>query len=171
MKIKNLIQAACVHAAKTLLERLDKSGDTPDLPPGSAYDVSGMSLTITFGAGTVVVKAEGKDGDGVRPTMATTNLNGWAVLTVLFDLLMKFKQHNISQNTLISAVEDAITRVGGTTQAALFAIDPGMEEKTNFWKRRIGPMLPKREETTRRYVKAESEPVLNILQGIQRKAA
>jgi hypothetical protein len=161
--LKNLVHVAAVHAAAKKLAELDKAEGNPVLPPGCSIDISGCEVVVRFEEGSTVDKAAGKDGDGVRPTTASTNLNGWAALTVMRLTLEKFKQAGRIDQALIDAIADAIITVNGTTEKALLEQrGPAFEKEIARTKRELGGQLPKREETTRRYIKTPVEPAISV---------
>ncbi len=167
---KNHQQIAVAYAVQKLIESQLKNED--ELPPGLNMDISGMTLEIKIPEGTRVERAEGAEGDGVRPTMATTNMYGWAVLTVVYEILEKFKHHNTIMNQIIAAVDDAVTTVGGTTEKELLEARPELEKMMEALKKRVGRQLPKRDENTRRYVKRETKqaPAITISRRLAKAA-
>lgn len=118
MKISHLNHAA-LHAAHKQLEKILKN-DADKLPHGKNYDVSGMSITITFPEGTSVMRASGENDDGLKERKATPMLYGRMVWGLLKAKLEKFHQWKMVEQYIIETLQELLERIRrGKTENSL----------------------------------------------------
>lgn len=171
-KQMNDFERATIYAAYKELERIlevsNDNGKEGDIPPGASFDVSEQTLSITIPKGTIVSRAAGEKGDGIRPTAPTTNFYGWSPLVLMMIFLDKFNQLNaVVRNNLIQAITEALL-CGTTTEEKLLERNPHLKKDVKEMKKEILAQLPDRMEPTRRTIKRESKlyPIITFFKKV-----
>lgn len=151
----NIKARATAYAAYMYLGRLLK--EDGDFDPGFEMDVSGLGLTIIIPPDTTVSRSLGTDGKGHDFHNASQNLNGFAVLTVLAQVLKKFNQWKWLKDTLFAAIKAAVKTKTMGTEDKLVQADPELEAEIAALKAEITADIPKRKQDTTRDVSYHPE--------------
>ena len=148
-------QRAIAYAAFKELERILK--EDGDMAPGTSYDVSGETITITLPPGTTIYREAGMTGDGTIQKKAVQNLYGYAVWALFLQRLALFKQANDVRRILMLAWKEAME--GTKVEQELNRIDPEIAEFVERLKAMPGP---KRTEQTPRKVERKTAALAHM---------
>ena len=137
---------ATAYGTYKYLERLLKEDGQFD--PGFEMDLSGQSLTMVLPPGTRLTRSLGTDGQGHDFHTASTNLNGFAVLTLFIRVCLKFNQWFSIKRPLIAAIKAAIKTKTMGTEDKLVQAEPDLAAEIEAVKTELTADLPKRKQDT-----------------------
>lgn len=119
-------QKAITFAAFKCLEKVAKKSDGEcELPPGTSFDVSGETITITLPPETIISRQMGDNGDGTCQKKATQNLYGWSILyAFVYQAERYLKKFNLDKRyrrflqSFITRIVKRALDTGNTSEAA-----------------------------------------------------
>lgn len=157
-------QLAIAYAAQKELERIIAANT--DLPPGD-YDVSGQSIALSIPSGTIVSRSPGENGDGMVEKIASTNVNGFAVIACMFHVFTRvlalFRQKDKAEKhamRLVKRIVNKAVRSKVSTESAFKKMYPKMAEQIDAVRDNFRQTLPKRSEPTARRINREDKEAI-----------
>lgn len=127
---------AILHAAqKAIAAELKKY----EFEAGVTADISGQSLTITFGDDVAVSRSLGSDGLGHVFKKATQDLYGYAVWCLFLKRLQLFNQAEYVKKILMEVWEEVVRNREKNVGVELAEIDPELNEFIENLKAAPGP--------------------------------
>ena len=142
-------RAAAYAAFKYLERQLEKDGA---FDPGFSADVSGVTVAITIPKDTIVSRSMGTDGKGHNFHTASQNLNGYAVLTILARVLIRFNQWKTLKAHIVQAIKEAVRTKTMSTQDKLMQKEDDLDKEIAELKAEVVKDLPQRKQDTVRDV-------------------
>ena len=146
---------AILHAAqKAIVAELKQY----DFEAGITTDISGQSLTVTFGEAVTVSRSLGEDGEGHIFKKATQDLYGYGVWCLFLKRLQLFHQADYIKKILMSVWVEVVRNRDKKVEIELKEIDPELNEFIEQLKAMPGP---KRQEDSPKIV-TKNKPTFTI---------